>query len=98
MSFTQRRVRGQVAFLTSLARSGDARHRIWRTPVVRLSLAARAIGVTAALTVAVAACGSDNNTASNVSKDTNGCASGSLSGQGSTFQQNIEKQWSSDFA
>jgi len=65
---------------------------------VRLSLAARAIGVTAALTVTVAACGSDNNTASNASSDTSGCASGSLSGQGSTFQQNIQKQWTSDFA
>lgn len=64
---------------------------------MRLSLAARAIGVTAALTVTVAACGSDNN-ASNSSSGNTACASGSLTGQGSTFQQNMEKQWTSDFA
>ena len=65
---------------------------------MRLSLVARAVGVTAALTVTVAACGSDNNSANNVSSSSTGCASGSLSGQGSTFQQNIEKQWTSEFA
>ena len=65
---------------------------------MRLSLAARAIGVTAALTVTVAACGSDNNAANNASSNSSDCASGSLSGQGSTFQQNIQKQWSSEFA
>jgi len=46
----------------------------------------------------VAACGSDNNTASNTASNSTGCASGSLTGQGSTFQQNIEKQWTSDYA
>ena len=64
---------------------------------MRISLAARAIGVAAALTVTVAACGSDNNATNTSSTDT-ACASGSLTGQGSTFQQNIEKQWTSDFA
>lgn len=65
---------------------------------MRLSLAARAIGVTAALTVTVAACGSDNNSANNVSSGSTDCASGTLTGQGSTFQQNIEKQWTSEYA
>jgi phosphate transport system substrate-binding protein len=66
---------------------------------VRLSLAARAIGVTAALTVGVAACGTDNNTGTNTAATgSTACASGSLTGQGSTFQQNIEKQWTSDYA
>lgn len=63
---------------------------------MRLPLAARAVGVTAVVTLGLAACGSDNNASSNTSGSA-GCASGSLTAQGSTFQQNIEKQWTSDF-
>jgi phosphate transport system substrate-binding protein len=56
--------------------------------------------VTAAVALAVAACGSDNNTGSTTNTNTTAsdCASGSITGQGSTFQQNLEKQWSSDYA
>jgi phosphate transport system substrate-binding protein len=70
---------------------------------VKQSLAARAIGVTAIAVIGLSACGSNSNGSSpSASSTTNassstGCASGSLSGQGSTFQQNIEKQWTSDF-
>ena len=63
---------------------------------MKLPVAARAVGVTAAVALAVAACGSDNNAATNTSAN-GSCASGSVTGQGSTFQQNIEKQWISDF-
>lgn len=63
---------------------------------MRLPLAARAVGVTAVVALGLAACGSDNNASSNTSGSA-GCASGSLTAQGSTFQQNIEKQWTSDF-
>ena len=63
---------------------------------MKLPVAARAVGVTAALALAVSACGSDNNATSNTSAS-GSCASGSVTGQGSTFQQNIEKQWISDF-
>lgn len=64
------------------------------------------LGVAGAL--ALSACGSGNNsTASAPSGSGSGsasasnsvsCASGSLSGQGSTFQQNAELQWSKDYA
>jgi phosphate transport system substrate-binding protein len=63
---------------------------------VKLPLAARAIGATAAVALTVAACGSDNNASSNTSAN-GSCAGGTVTGQGSTFQQNIEKQWISDF-
>ena len=63
---------------------------------MKLPVAARAVGVTAAVALAVAACGSDNNATTNTSAG-GSCASGSVTGQGSTFQQNIEKQWISDF-
>lgn len=63
---------------------------------MKLPVAARAVGVTAALAMAVAACGSDNNATTNAGSS-GSCASGSVTGQGSTFQQNIEKQWISDF-
>jgi phosphate transport system substrate-binding protein len=69
---------------------------------VKHMLVARAIGVTAVAAIGLSACGSDSNgspstSATNAAGSTD-CATGSLSGQGSTFQQNIEKQWSSDFA
>lgn len=58
--------------------------------------------------LALTACGSGNNTSTTKTGATSGstggaaaaayCASGSLSGQGSTFQQNAELQWSKDYA
>jgi phosphate transport system substrate-binding protein len=69
---------------------------------VKHMLAARAIGVVAIATIGAAACGSNNSSGGGSVKagstSAADCASGSLSGQGSTFQQNIEKQWTSDFA
>lgn len=67
------------------------------------SLLLRATGVSIITAVGLTACGSNNNTttpgASNGSPSaSSSCASGSVTGQGSTFQANIEKQWISDFA
>jgi len=64
---------------------------------VKFPLAVRAAVVTAVGALTIAACGSDNNATSNTANSV-GCASGSLTAQGSTFQQNMEKQWTSDFA
>jgi phosphate transport system substrate-binding protein len=69
---------------------------------VKLTLATRALGVSALAGLALAACGSNSNgTASNQpssSASAGACASGSITGQGSTFQANIVKQWASQFA
>ncbi len=66
------------------------------------SLLLRATGVSAVAAFGLAACGSNNNTAPVASNGSpsasSSCASGSVTGQGSTFQANIEKQWISDFA
>jgi phosphate transport system substrate-binding protein len=64
-------------------------------------------GVTLVSALALAACGSGNNTNASTSTSTNpsaissgaaSCATGSLSGQGSTFQANAELQWAKDYA
>jgi len=47
-------------------------------------------------TTAIAGCGSDNG-ASNTAQASDGCASGALAGGGSTFQLNIQQQWSADY-
>lgn len=48
-------------------------------------------------TIAIAGCGSDNG-ASNTAKSSNAnCTSGALAGGGSTFQLNIQQQWSADY-
>src|SRR3954454_14215059 len=58
----------------------------------------RAVGVTAATAIGIAGCGSDSNSSDTGSDATAaGCASGTISGQGSTFQQAMEQQWTSDF-
>src|SRR4051812_11564980 len=60
----------------------------------------RAAGISAVAAIGLAGCGSDSNgsaNAANSSNSTAGCASGSVSGQGSTFQQTMEQQWISDF-
>jgi phosphate transport system substrate-binding protein len=67
---------------------------------VNVSLVMRAAGITAATAIGISGCGSDNNSSGDTGSDatTVGCASGSLSGQGSTFQQAMEQQWTGDFA
>jgi phosphate transport system substrate-binding protein len=70
---------------------------------VKPSVLLRASGVSVVVALGLVGCGSDNNTAStspdnSSSSNSTGCASGSLTGQGSTFQANIEKQWISQFA
>lgn len=66
------------------------------------SLLLRATGISVVAAIGLTACGSDNNGTPNSSGGSpNGsvtCATGSVTGQGSTFQANIEKQWISDFA
>jgi phosphate transport system substrate-binding protein len=53
-------------------------------------------GLAAAGLLAVAGCGSDNGAAATSASGSGGCG-GTLSGAGSTFQQNIEQQWIKDF-
>ena len=65
---------------------------------MKVSLVVRAVGISAAAVVGLAGCGSDNNTTNTAQTGGGGCPGGSLSGQGSTFQQAIEQQWASDFA
>jgi phosphate transport system substrate-binding protein len=73
---------------------------------VKLTLAVRAAGVTALAALAAAACGSNSNGTTATTPPSSGasssgsstCAAGSLTGQGSTFQQAIEGQWTSQFA
>ena len=70
---------------------------------MKVSLVMRAVGVSAVAALSLSACGSNSNGgtstgANDGSSSAAGCASGSLNGQGSTFQQAIEQQWSSDFA
>lgn len=67
---------------------------------MKLSVSTRAIGVAAAATLGLAACGSNNNTPGGGTASGSAsasCASGTISGQGSTFQQNMQKQWISDY-
>lgn len=69
---------------------------------MKVSLAMRAVGISAAAAIGVAGCGSNSNggtsSGSSGGSSAAGCASGTISGQGSTFQQAMEQQWSSDFA
>jgi phosphate transport system substrate-binding protein len=68
------------------------------------------VALAAAGTLALSGCGTDNNSSNVNAAPTTGssasatanpsavtCASGSISGQGSTFQQNIEQQWVGDY-
>jgi len=59
------------------------------------------VTIAAALSLVAAACGSDNNkSASGGSSSTTAsiaCASGTISGAGSTFVQNLAQQWIKDF-
>jgi phosphate transport system substrate-binding protein len=67
---------------------------------VNPSLVTRAVGLAAVAAIGLAGCGSNDNggTANAGSNTAVDCATGSLNGQGSTFQQAIEQQWASDFA
>lgn len=69
---------------------------------MKVSLAMRAVGISAVAVIGITGCGSDSNGGSNSGGSDNntasGCATGSISGQGSTFQQAMEQQWSGDFA
>src|SRR4051812_41799789 len=60
---------------------------------------ARVAGIALMCTTAVvlAGCGSDNGTTSSAQSSKAGCASGALAGGGSTFQLNIQQQWSADY-
>jgi phosphate transport system substrate-binding protein len=70
---------------------------------VKLGWYGRSAALALAAALATTACGSDNNnsgsdstSSASPSSNTN-CATGSLSGSGSTFQKNIEAQWIKDF-
>ena len=69
---------------------------------MKVSLAMRAVGISAVAAIGVAGCGSNSNGSTsaggNGGSSASGCATGTISGQGSTFQQAMEQQWSSDFA
>ena len=65
---------------------------------MKYMLAARAVGVAAIVAIGGAACGSNNNSSGTTNTAaTSNCGSGSLTGQGSTFQQNMQKQWTADY-
>jgi phosphate transport system substrate-binding protein len=69
---------------------------------VTVSRTGKLAGIAVVGALALTACGSGNNTPSpaatgSAATSAAGCASGSLSGQGSTFQLNAELQWSKDF-
>jgi len=57
------------------------------------------LGLVAGGALALSACGSDNTAAGTTSSSAavNYCATGNISGGGSTFQQNIELQWIKDY-
>jgi phosphate transport system substrate-binding protein len=68
---------------------------------VKVSLAVRAVGISAVAAIGIAGCGSDSNgSTSSGSPATTaaGCAKGSLTADGSTFQGTIEQQWTSQFS
>jgi phosphate transport system substrate-binding protein len=68
---------------------------------VKLSRQARLLGVAVAGTLALAACGSDNNTATPSSSGSAGsgvdCATGTLNASGSSAQANAMSQWIKDY-
>jgi phosphate transport system substrate-binding protein len=69
--------------------------------LVMVTRTGRIAGLTVVGALALTACGSnDNTTAGGGSTATTSanCASGALSAQGSTFQQNAQLQWAKDFA
>lgn len=68
---------------------------------MKLTRTGQVAGLVIAGALALSACGSGDNTTStpqaSSSSDGTSCATGSLSAQGSTFQQNAQLQWSKDF-
>ncbi|MBV9096829.1 MAG: substrate-binding domain-containing protein, partial [Frankiaceae bacterium] len=69
------------------------------------SLVLRATGISVVAALGLTACGSNSNgpsatpggSTSPSASSSSSCATGTITGQGSTFQANIEKQWISDF-
>ena len=69
-------------------------------PASRPSKQRRALTCTVflgAAVVAMAGCGSDNGANNTSQSSDSNCSSGSLAGGGSTFQLNIQQQWSADY-
>jgi phosphate transport system substrate-binding protein len=66
---------------------------------VKVSLVLRAVGVAAVAAVGLTACGSNSNggTSNGTGGSSSGCPSGTVTGQGSTFQQSMEQQWISQY-
>lgn len=50
-----------------------------------------------AATIVIAGCGSDNGATNSANTSGSACGPGSLAGGGSTFQLNIQQQWSADY-
>jgi len=50
-----------------------------------------------AVAIVIAGCGSDNGATNRASTSDTTCVTGSLAGGGSTFQLNIQQQWSADY-
>jgi phosphate transport system substrate-binding protein len=50
-----------------------------------------------AFAIAVTGCGNDNGATNTAQKSDASCASGALAGGGSTFQLNVQQQWSADY-
>ena len=70
---------------------------------MKLTRTCQLAGLSVVGALALTACGSGNNTTASpkstgTAGSTAGCATGSLSAQGSTFQGNAELQWSKDYA
>lgn len=69
-------------------------------PPSRPSIRRRAAASTAflgAAAIALAGCGSDNGAPASAQTPDSNCSSGTLAGGGSTFQLNIQQQWSADY-
>jgi phosphate transport system substrate-binding protein len=66
---------------------------------VKASLVTRAVGVGAVTVLGLIGCGSNSNGSTSNGSSGGGadCASGTLSGQGSSFQNAMEEQWVADF-
>lgn len=66
---------------------------------MKRSLLMRVAGATGVAAVTLAGCGSNNSGGSGAGAggSSTACASGTVTGQGSTFQQTIEQQWIADF-
>ena len=74
---------------------------VLRAQEKKVSLAMRAVGISAVAAIGLAGCGSNSNGSTSSGSSGNsasGCATGSLTADGSTFQGTIEQQWTSQFS